>query len=122
MVEGLSQMEVIRVIAEKYQPPLAIENMLIASNGPKLEDYPGIDEMPGRLFIADHMVQMNGDALSSELVSLFLRRSTLLSFQDSTNPVFESIYHLIQIPGHQRPLCTYYRFAGDLSRNCSSLH
>ena len=99
-VEGLSQMEPIRAFAEKYQlHPLAIENMLIASNQPKLEDYPGSDELPGRLFIVGRMVKMDGDALSSEQVSLFLGRSTLLSFQDSTSPVFESIYHRIEVPG-----------------------
>jgi len=99
-VEGLNQMQMIRAFAEKYQlHPLAIEDMLIASNQPKLEDYPGSDEMPGRLFIVGRMVKMDGDALSSEQVSLFLGRSTLLSFQDSINPVFESIYHRIEIPG-----------------------
>ena len=99
-VEGLSRMESIRAFAEKYQlHPLAIENMLIASNQPKLEDYPGSDELPGRLFIVGRMVKMDGDALSSEQVSLFLGRSTLLSFQDSTSPVFESIYHRIEVPG-----------------------
>ena len=99
-VEGLGQMESIRAFAEKYQlHPLAIENMLIASNQPKLEDYPGSDEMPGRLFIVGRMVKMDGDALSSEQVSLFLGRSTLLSFQDSTSPVFESIYHRIEMSG-----------------------
>jgi magnesium transporter len=99
-VEGLSRMEAIRAFAEKYQlHPLAIEDMLIASNQPKLEDYPGSDEMPGRLFIVGRMVKMDGDALSSEQVSLFLGRSTLLSFQNSISPVFESIYHRIEIPG-----------------------
>jgi magnesium transporter len=99
-VEGLSQMELIRAFAEKYQlHPLAIEDMLIASHQPKLEDYPGSDEMPGRLFIVGRMVKMDGDALCSVQVSLFLGRSTLLSFQDSTSPEFESIYHRIEVPG-----------------------
>jgi magnesium transporter len=93
-------MESIRAFAEKYQlHPLAIEDMLIASHQPKLEDYPGSDELPGRLFIVGRMVTMDGDALSSEQVSLFLGRSTLLSFQDSTSTVFESIYHRIELPG-----------------------
>jgi magnesium transporter len=73
--------------------------MLIASHQPKLEDYPGSDEMPGRLFIVGRMVKMDGDMLSSEQVSLFLGRSTLLSFQDSTSSAFESIYHRIELPG-----------------------
>jgi len=99
-IEGLSQMEAIRAFAEKYQlHPLAIEDMLIASHQPKLEDYPGSDEMPGRLFIVGRMVKMDGDMLSSEQVSLFLGRSTLLSFQDSTSSAFESIYHRIELPG-----------------------
>jgi magnesium transporter len=99
-VEGLSQMESIRAFAEKYQlHPLAIEDMLIASHQPKLEEYPGSEELPGRLFIVGQMVTMVGGALSSEQVSLFLGRSTLLSFQDSTSSVFESIYHRIELPG-----------------------
>jgi magnesium transporter len=99
-VEGLSHMESIRAFAEKYQlHPLAIENMLVASNQPKLEDYPGSDELPGRLFIVGRTVKMDGDTLSSEQVSLFLGRSTLLSFQDSTSSVFESIYHRLEVPG-----------------------
>ena len=99
-VEGLSQMEVIRAFAEKYQlHPLAIEDMLIASHQPKLEDYPGSEEQPGRLFIVGRMVKMNGDALSSEQISLFLGRTTLLSFQNSTCPIFESIYRRIEVQG-----------------------
>ncbi len=99
-VEGLSQMEVIRAFAEKYQlHPLAIEDMLIASHQPKLEDYPGSEEQPGRLFIVARMVKMNGDALSSEQISLFLGRATLLSFQNSTCPIFESIYRRIEVQG-----------------------
>ena len=99
-VEGLSQMEVIRAFAEKYQlHPLAIEDMLIASHQPKLEDYPGSEEQPGRLFIVGRMVKMNGDALSSEQISLFLGRATLLSFQNSTCPIFESIYRRIEVQG-----------------------
>ena len=99
-VEGLSHMESIRAFAEKYQlHPLAIESMLVASQQPKLEDYPGSDELPGRLFIVGRTVKMDSDTLSSEQVSLFLGRSTLLSFQDSTSPVFESIYHRLEVPG-----------------------
>ena len=98
-VEGLNRMEAIRAFAEKYQlHPLAIEDMLIASNQPKLEDYPGSDEMPGRLFIVGRMVKMDGDALNSEQVSLFLGRSTILGFQ-IPSPIFESIYHRIEMPG-----------------------
>ena len=99
-VEGLSRMETIRAFAEKYQlHPLAIEDMLIASQQPKLEDYPGSADLPGRLFIVGRIVKINGDALSSEQVSLFLGRSTLLSFQEARNPIFESIYRRIELPG-----------------------
>ena len=99
-VAGLSQMESIRAFAEKYQlHPLAIEDMLIDSHQPKLEDYPGSGDQPGRLFIVGRMVKLDGDALSSEQISLFLGRSTLLSFQDAPSPVFESIYRRIEVPG-----------------------
>jgi len=99
-VVGLSQMDVIRAFAEKYQlHPLAIEDMLVATQQPKLEDYPGSGEQPGRLFIVGRTVKINGDALRSEQVSLFLGRSTLLSFQNAPSPVFESIYRRIEVPG-----------------------
>ncbi len=99
-VVGLSQMEVVRAFAEKYQlHPLAIEDMLVATQRPKLEDYPGSEEQPGRLFIVGRTVKIDGDVLSSEQVSLFLGRSTLLSFQEAPGPVFESIYRRIDVPG-----------------------
>jgi magnesium transporter len=99
-VEGLGQMETILAFAEKYQlHPLAIEDMLIASHQPKLEDYPGSEEQPGRLFIVGRMVKMDNDVLSSEQVSLFLGRTTLLSFQYSTSPIFDSIYRRIEVQG-----------------------
>jgi magnesium transporter len=73
--------------------------MLIASHQPKLEDYPGSEEQAGRLFIVGRMVKMDGDVLSSEQVSLFLGRTTLLSFQYSTDPIFDSIYRRIEVQG-----------------------
>jgi magnesium transporter len=99
-VAGLSRMEAIRAFAEKYQlHPLAIEDMLAATQQPKLEDYPGSDDMPGRLFIVGRTVKMDGDALNSEQVSLFLGRSTLLSFMEAPSPVFESIYRRTEVAG-----------------------
>jgi len=99
-IAGLSQMEAIRAFAEKYQlHPLAIEDMLIATQRPKLEDYPGSEELPGRLFIVARTVRIDGDALRSEQVSVFLGRTTLLSFQEAPSPVFESIYHRIEVLG-----------------------
>ncbi len=99
-VVGLNRMDVVRDFAEKYQlHPLAIEDMLVASQRPKLEDYPGSDEQPGRLFIVARMVRIDGHALHSEQVSIFLGRSTLLSFQEAHNPVFDPIFHRVELAG-----------------------
>lgn len=99
-VIGLSRMEAIRAFAEKYQlHPLAIEDMLIATQTPKLEDYPGSADLPGRLFIVARTARIEGDELCNEQVSLFLGRTTLLSFQQATGSVFEPIYRRIEVAG-----------------------
>ncbi len=47
-IDGLTQMEVIRSFAEKYQlHPLAIEDVLHPVERPKVEDFPGAADQPG---------------------------------------------------------------------------
>ncbi len=99
-VTGLSQMEIIRAFAEKYQlHPLAIEDMLGETHRPKLEDYAGSEELPGRLFIVARMAEIEGDELHNRQVSLFLGRTTLLSFQEEPSPIFDSIQRRIEMSG-----------------------
>jgi magnesium transporter len=82
-VVGLSQMDVIRSIAVKYQlHPLAVEDVLHTVERPKAEDFPGSEDMPGRLFVVARAIDERQGKLHSDQVSLFLGRTTLLTFQD----------------------------------------
>ena len=83
-VEGLRDHATIRALAEKYQlHPLAIEDALDPHHRPKAEDYPGIGDLPGRLFVIARRVQLVDGELRGEQTSLFLGRNTLLSFQET---------------------------------------
>jgi magnesium transporter len=60
-VEGLQDRGTIRALAEKYQlHPLAIEDALDGHHRPKAEDYPGIGDLPGRLFVASRPISSWG--------------------------------------------------------------
>ena len=95
-VHGLKDMEAIRAIVEKYQlHPLAIEHIL-STQRPKLEDYPGSDDCPGRLFLIIGMIQQMGRRLISKQTCCFLGRSTLVTFQDSPDDVFGPVRQRIE--------------------------
>ncbi|HEY6056423.1 MAG TPA: magnesium/cobalt transporter CorA [Candidatus Limnocylindrales bacterium] len=82
-IDGLTQMEVIRAVAEKYQlHPLAIEDVVHPVERPKVEDFPGSTDQPGRLFIVARAIDERDGSLHSDQVSLFLGRTTLVTFQD----------------------------------------
>ncbi len=99
-ISGSSRLELIEPFAEKYKlHPLAIEDVAYGAHRPKLEDYPGSEEAPGRLFIVARLVHMRDDRLRDEQVSIFLGRNTLLTFQETTNGVFESVYRRLETPG-----------------------
>ena len=64
-VRGLSDMDVIHALAEKYAlHPLAIEDVLAENQRPKVDDYPGSGENPGRLFVVAKTVGAMHDRLS----------------------------------------------------------
>jgi magnesium transporter len=82
-VDGLTEMEILRAFAEKYQlHPLAIEDMVHPLERPKVEDFPGSADQPGRLFIVARAIDERDGVVHSDQVSLFLGRTTLLTFQD----------------------------------------
>lgn len=96
-VEGLQDRDVIRALAEKYRlHPLAIEDMLDGAHRPKLDDYPGIDELPGRLFVVAGRVQQLEGCLQAEQLSLFLGRNTLLTFEQVASPAIEEVRRRLQ--------------------------
>jgi magnesium transporter len=99
-VVGLSQMDVIRAIAVKYQlHPLAVEDVLHTVERPKAEDFPGSGELPGRLFVVARAIDQRENKLHSDQVSMFLGRTTLLTFQDVHRSDLEPIRQRIQVEG-----------------------
>jgi magnesium transporter len=98
-VRGLRDMDALRALAEKYGlHPLAIEDVL-SSQRPKAEDFPGSADQPGRLYVVARGIRRTGVRLQSKQISLFLGRSTLLSFEEANCDHFESIRKRIQKPG-----------------------
>ena len=98
-VDGLDEMETLRAIAEKYQlHPLAIEDMVHPLERPKVEDFPASGDLPGRLFVIARAIDERDGTLHSDQVSLFLGRTTLLTFQDVHRQDLEPIRQRIRKP------------------------
>lgn len=98
-VDGLTDMEVLRAVAEKYQlHPLAIEDMVHPLERPKVEDFPESADQPGRLFVIARAIDERDGSLHSDQVSLFLGRTTLLTFQDVHRQDLEPIRQRIRNP------------------------
>ncbi len=94
---GVKDQGVVESIAGKYQlHPLAIEDVLQGTQRPKVEDYPGSPDLPGRLFIVARTVYRHEGQLRSEQVSIFLGRATLLTFLPSDHVAFDSIYRRLE--------------------------
>jgi magnesium transporter len=96
-VTGLTDMAVIRGIAEKYElHPLAIEDLLHLGQRPKVEDYTASKEHSGRLFVVAQLVRRLDEKLRSDQISFFLGRRTLISFQEREETLFDAIDHRIR--------------------------
>lgn len=94
---GVKEAGVVESFAEKYQlHPLAIEDVVQGIQRPKVEDYPGSLDAPGRLFIVARIVHRNEENLLSDQVSIFLGRTTLLTVQSSSSTAFDSIYRRLE--------------------------
>jgi magnesium transporter len=97
-VHGLKDMDAMRALAEKYGlHPLAIEDLL-SPQRPKADDYPGSGEQPARLFVVARGVRRSGGRLQRKQISLFLGRTTLISFEEADCDLFESIRKRLQKP------------------------
>ncbi|MHB1158452.1 MAG: magnesium/cobalt transporter CorA [Phycisphaerales bacterium] len=91
-IDGLTDMRVIEAMARKYDlHPLAIEDLLHFPQRPKVDAYGGDGEHQARLFIITHMLQMTGDTLNSEQISIFLGHNTVLTFQITRGDIWDSI-------------------------------
>lgn len=98
-VEGLQDREAIRALAEKYQlHPLAIEDILDGAHRPKLEDFPAIGDLPGRLFVMARGVRLAEERMVAEQIGFFLGRNTLLSFQQTSSPAISEIQRRLDNP------------------------
>jgi magnesium transporter len=99
-IDGLTQLDVIHAFAEKYGlHPLAIEDVLHQLERPKVEDFPGSADQPGRLFIVARSVDDRDGRLHSDQISLFLGRTTLITFQNEHRQDLEPIRQRIRTPG-----------------------
>jgi magnesium transporter len=99
-IDGLGQLDVIRAFADKYQlHPLAVEDVLQRVQSPKLEDYPGSEDAPGRLFIVARTIEQEDGRLQSEQVSFFLGRTTLITFQERSLEDFEPVRQRLGVAG-----------------------
>ena len=99
-VDGLGRLDVIRAVAEKYQlHPLVIEDVLNRAQAPKVEDYPASPDQPGRLFIVARAIEEEDGILRTEQVSMFLGRTTLLTFQEQSTEDFDPVRARIKVAG-----------------------
>ena len=99
-VDGLDRMDIIQALAEKYGlHPLAIEDLVRTHERAKAEDFPGSDEQPGRLFIVARTIDQRDGRLHSDQISMFLGRTTLLTFQGAHPQDLDPIRQRIATPG-----------------------
>jgi magnesium transporter len=97
---GIRDVDGIRAFAEKYQlHPLAVEDVVINTQRPKAEDYPGSAHQPGRLFVVGRLIELHDDHLHSHQVNFFLGRNTLVTIQETQAAVFEPVCQRIQVHG-----------------------
>ncbi len=99
-IDGLTDMNVIRTLAEKYDlHPLAIEDVIHVPQRPKVEDYAGSTEHQARLFVIARMLKLIDGHLQTEQVSLFVGRKTLLTFQETEGDIWDPIRQRIGLKG-----------------------
>ena len=101
-VDGLADARAIQSLAEKYGlHPLAVEDLLNTSTRPKTDSYGGeaAPEFMARIFIVTRMLELKGDKLESEQISIFLGRKTVLTFQEAPGDVWDPIRARINAKG-----------------------
>ena len=96
-VDGLSDMNVIRAFAEKYDiHPLAVEDILsIANQRPKV-DYYGDETLKARLFMILRMVEMKEDHIATESIAMILGHKTIITFQPTPGDVWDPVRQRLQ--------------------------
>lgn len=100
-VVGVEDLAVVRGVAAKYElHPLAVEDVLSATQRPKLDSYGGAGSgLNARLFITARALHLDGDALVSTQVAIFLGHTTVLTFQHADSGVWRPIHQRIEATG-----------------------
>ncbi len=99
-VDGLSDLGVVRALAEKYHlHPLAIEDLLHTPQRPKMQAYDEVAEYQARLFVIVRMMALEEGQLATEQVSLFVGHHTVLTFQETPGDVWDPIRQRIRTAG-----------------------
>jgi magnesium transporter len=99
-VDGLSDLGVIRALAEKYRlHPLAIEDVLHVPQRPKVQAYGEDAGYQARLFIIARELELREGQLHTEQVSIFVGHHTVLTFQEAPGDVWDPVRQRIRTPG-----------------------
>jgi len=99
-VDGIGDPSVIRALAVKYNlHPLAVEDLLDPNQRPKIDVFGEEEGMQPRIFLIVRMIQLLGETLSSEQISIFLGHSTVLTFQQTPGDVWDPIRRRIAKEG-----------------------
>ena len=101
-VDGLSDLGVIRALAEKYRlHPLAVEDVLHVPQRPRVQAYEEDGTYQARLFVIAREMELIDGSLRTEQVSLFVGHRTLLTFQETPGDVWDPIRLRIHTAGSQ---------------------
>jgi magnesium transporter len=100
-VDGLSDTHAIHVLATKYDlHPLAVEDMLLQHQRPKVETYGGEgSEFMARLFIVTQALELHEGRLKLDQVSIFLGHNTVLTFQAGRSAEWDAIRQRLKVKG-----------------------
>jgi magnesium transporter len=99
-IDGLTDLKAIEALAKKYElHPLAVEDLLNTNTRPKADAYGGDPEVAARLFIITRMIELKGERLDSEQISVFLGHKTVLTFQETPGDIWDPIRARINAKG-----------------------
>jgi len=102
-VDGLSDLGVVRALAEKYGlHPLAIEDVLHLPQRPKADAFEDDGQYQARLFVVARMLELREGQLHTEQVSIFVGHHTVLTFQEEPGgDIWDPIRQRIRTAGSQ---------------------
>lgn len=99
-IDGLTNHKAIEALSRKYElHPLAVEDLLNTATRPKADAYGGDPDVAARLFIVTRMIELKGERLDSEQISVFLGHKTVLTFQETPGDIWDPIRARINAKG-----------------------